>query len=188
MTSVRENHLANLISDEYLHLQKELHTNPNYGNASLHFGELVLEIAGNIGAKSISDYGAGKRRLYNKLLELGKKNFAYFAYDPAFPEYGPPLSADLVCCIDVLEHIEPIFLDPVLEELTTITKNVGFFTIHTGPAVKFLSDGRNAHLIQEPCSWWLRKICEYFEVVHLQKSSGGFWVILEPLITRARHC
>ena len=96
MAPITENSFKNLISDEYLHLQKELHTNPNYGNASLHFGELVLEVASNIGAKSISDYGAGKRRLYNKLLELGKKNFAYFAYDPAFPEYGPPLSADLV--------------------------------------------------------------------------------------------
>ena len=117
MAPITENSFKNLISDEYLHLQKELHTNPNYGNASLHFGELVLEIAGNIGAKSISDYGAGKRRLYNKLLELGKKNFAYFAYDPAFPEYGPPLSADLVCCIDVSGSMRSEELPPSARSL-----------------------------------------------------------------------
>ena len=101
-------------------------------------------------------------------------NCQYYPYDPAFSEYGPPKEADLVCCIDVLEHIEEIFLDNVLNDLKKITKKLGFFTIHTGPAVKILEDGRNAHLIQKPPSWWLPKMCSKFEIKHLQEIPNGF--------------
>ena len=106
----------------------------------------------------LSDYGAGKQNLLRGLNELGISGFDYFPYDPAFPEYGEPKPADLVCCIDVLEHIEPDFLDAVLDDLRAITVNRGFFSVNPNPAMKFLADGRNAHLIQEPASWWLPRL------------------------------
>lgn len=168
------------ISPEYLAQQKLLHENPNYGVASLQYAPLVIQFANQIKAKSISDYGAGKCNLQKKMHELGKTDFEYLPYDPAFPDYGPPRPADLVCCIDVLEHIEPAYLDSVLDELKNITRVAGLFTIHTGPAVKQLSDGRNAHLIQQPSSWWLPRLCERFEISHLQRVPNGFWVVVEP--------
>ena len=78
--------------------------------------------------------------LEKKLLELGLKNFHYYPYDPVFPEYGPPKKADIVCCIDVLEHVEEEFLTNVLDELKKITMKIGFFTIATKPAGKFLKE------------------------------------------------
>ena len=99
---------------------------------------------------------------------------------PAFPDYGKPRSADLVCCIDVLEHIEPTYLDAVLEELRAITVKRGFFSVHCRPAMKFLPDGRNAHLIQQPTSWWLPRLCQHFEISHLETVPNGFWVSVEP--------
>ena len=105
----------------------------------------------------------------------------YRPYDPAFPDYGAPRPADLVCCIDVLEHIEPDYLGNVLEDLSRITVGHGFFSIHTGPATKRLADGRNAHLIQQPASWWLPRLCLWFEVDALQRSPGGFFIIVSPL-------
>ena len=168
------------ISVEYLEQQKQLHQNPNYGVASLQYAPLVIQLANQSGAKSISDYGAGKCNLNKKMNELGRSDFQYYPYDPAFPEYGDPREADLVCCIDVLEHVEPLHLKAVLQGLSRITKKVGLFTIHTGPAVKHLSDGRNAHLIQKPASWWLPQLCEHFEIAQLQRSPGGFWVLVEP--------
>lgn len=169
------------ISPAYLAQQKELHRNPDYGVASLQYAPLVAEIAARIPARSISDYGAGKCNLAKRLGELGRGGFEYLPYDPAFPEYGPPRPADLVCCIDVLEHVEPDYLDTVLDELRAITRRVGFFTVHSGPAVKHLPDGRNAHLIQQPASWWLPHLCRRFEIVQLQRTPGGFWVLVEPL-------
>ncbi len=112
-----------------------------------------------------------------KLAELGLKKFRYFAYDPAFLEYGTPQPAEIACCIDVLEHIEPLYLNSVLQDLKKITKTIGFFTIHTGPAGKTLPDGRSAHIIQKPSSWWLPQICEHFEVNQLERTNGGFWLI-----------
>jgi len=75
-------------------------------------------------------------------------------------------------------------LDNVLQELTRITVNLGFFSIHQGPAGKVLSDGRNAHLIQQPSSWWLPRLSQHFEVVHLQSHQimgHGIWVVVKPL-------
>jgi hypothetical protein len=168
------------ISTDYLRLQQELHRNPRYGAASILYAPLVKQLMMIAGVGSLSDYGAGKKNLQARLHQLGLSNFDYFPYDPAFPEYGRPRPADLVCCIDVLEHIEPDRLDSVLAELATITRAVGFFTIHTGPAKKVLPDGRNAHLIQEGCSWWLPKLCQHFEIRHLHSAGMGFWLMVEP--------
>jgi hypothetical protein len=53
------------------------------------------------------------------------------------------------------------------------------FTIATKPAGKFLKDGRNAHLIQKPASWWLPLMCSRFEIEFLQKTSIGFILIVK---------
>lgn len=175
---------AQTITEDYRKLQQELHQNPNYGVASLHFAPLVAEIIHNAGIKSVSDYGVGKKNLLKGLSQIGVSGFEYFPYDPAFPEYGKPKKADLVCCIDVLEHIEPELIDNVIRDLADITANLGFFSIHMGSAGKVLSDGRNAHLIQKPTSWWLKKLVEYFDVVQLQSHQvmgNGFWLIVRPL-------
>lgn len=167
-----------MISAEYLAEQQRLHESPKYGVASINFAPIVAQLIRDNRWESIHDYGAGKRRLKDALEQLGAE-VAYSASDPVFPEYGSPQSADLVCCIDVLEHIEPEHLDAVLDDLQRIVTNVGFLTIHTGPAVKVLSDGRNAHLIQKPASWWLPKLCERFEVAHLTSlPQNGFWLIV----------
>ena len=168
------------ISDEYLKLQKKLHKNPNYGIASIKFAPNVKKILEDAKLNSISDYGAGKKNLQKKLIELGLKDFKYYPYDPAFPEYGKPKEADLVCCIDVLEHAEEDYLDNILDDLKKITKKFGFYTIHTGPALKVLADGRNAHLIQKPPSWWLPKMCSRFEIKHMQEVGGGFVLVTMP--------
>ncbi len=110
----------------------------------------------------------------------GAADFEYFPYDPAFPEYGDPRPADLVTCIDVLEHVEEPYLEAVLLDLKTITRKNGFFTVHSGPAEKVLADGRNAHLIQAPSSWWLERLCKHFEIERLQSVPNGFWVLVEP--------
>ena len=171
------------ITEEYKTLQKQLHENPDYGVASLHFAPIVAKIIKDLNAESLSDYGAGKKNLLKGLTELGIELKVYHPYDPAFPEYGEPKTADLVCCIDVLEHIEPELIDNVLQDLANITTKFGFFSVHMGPAVKVLADGRHAHLIQKPSSWWLEKIIKHFEVLHLQThglTGAGFWVAVKP--------
>jgi hypothetical protein len=103
-------------------------------------------------------------------------------YDPAVPGWDEkPDSAQLVCSIDVLEHIEPELIDNVLDDLQGLVEFFGFFTIHTGPAKKVLSDGRNAHLIQEGPEYWLPKLLERFELQAFQKTPNGFYVLVKRL-------
>lgn len=171
------------ISEGYLDQQRELHENPSYGVASLHFSPIIAAFIRQVGCRTVSDYGAGKRRLLEGLGAQGINLEAYYPYDPAFPEYGLPRSADLVCCIDVLEHAEPEFVDAILFDLASIVTHFGFFSVHMGPAKKVLPDGRNAHLIQKPTSWWLKKLCDHFEVGQLHRHDlmgDGFWVIVTP--------
>jgi hypothetical protein len=176
--------MSDTISDEYLRMQQELHKNPNYGVASLYFAPFVADVIRQTGVRSVSDYGAGKKNLLKGLAQAGVSVAEYLPYDPAFPEYGPPRPADLVCCIDVLEHIEPERLDSVLRELHSITVGLGFFSVHMGPAAKVLADGRKAHLIQKPSSWWLHRLVAYFDILHLQSHQmmgEGFWLLVRPV-------
>lgn len=171
------------ISDAYLGLQKQLHENPDYGIASLSFAPIVADVIRQTGASTISDYGASEQNLLKGLQQAGIQPAAYYPYDPVFPEYGEPKPADLVCCIDVLEHIEPALVGNVIAELASITTKVGFFSVHMGPAAKVLADGRNAHLIQRPSSWWLKLLTDEFEILHLQAHQmmgPGFWVLVAP--------
>ena len=100
-------------------------------------------------------------------------------YDPGVPEYAdPPTPAEMVVCIDVLEHIEPELIDDVLDHLEELTESFLFATVHTKPAGKKLPDGRNAHLIQKPAEWWLPKIMERFTLKGFnQRDKNGFEVL-----------
>jgi hypothetical protein len=168
---------AVLISDEYRKQQETLHENPNYGVASVQYAPIVSEICNTLEVQHLLDYGAGKCRLFQNLKVRHPMKLQ--AYDPGVQKLAsPPVPAEMVACIDVLEHIEPENLDNVLDDLARLTEAVAFLTIHTGPAVKVLSDGRNAHLTQQPMEWWLPKLWERFDIQTVQVTGEhAFYVI-----------
>lgn len=169
-----------LISEEYRRMQQELHKNPNYGVASLEYAPLVAQVMDAVGASELLDYGAGKGRLGATLREHAQQPLTIHHYDPAIAEWSAPAApCRFVACIDVLEHIEPNLLDNVLDDLKRVTQGIGVFTVHTGPAIKILTDGRNAHLIQQPPIWWLPKFLLRFELVQFSRMPQGFWVSVE---------
>lgn len=169
-----------LISAEYRALQVRLHEDPEYGIASVYFAPLVCQAFQQTGSKELLDYGAGKGRLADEMRKILGRSFGVRFYDPAIPKWArSPKPCEFVACVDVLEHIEPVFLDSVLDDLRRVTARIGFFTVHTGPAIKILSDGRNAHLIQRPYDWWLPKLIERFDLVQFVRDAHGFWVGVE---------
>lgn len=173
-----------LISEDYRRMQQHLHENPDYGVASVHYAPLVAQVLEATGAAELLDYGAGKGRLGMTLREHVNRPLNIHHYDPAIPQWSaPPAPCRFVACIDVLEHIEPVLLDNVLDDLRRVTAGVGVFTVHTGAAVKVLPDGRNAHLIQQPPSWWLPRFMERFDLVTFNRMPQGFWVGVERKIT-----
>ena len=171
---------AALISEDYLKMQQELHRNPDYGVASVEYAPMVAQVMKAMGLNEILDYGAGKGRLGQTLDDMYENPLIIHHYDPAIPQWSqPPQPCNLVACIDVLEHIEPDLIDNVLDDLKRVTAKVGVFTVHTGAAVKVLADGRNAHLIQQPASWWLPRFMGRFELNTFNRMPQGFWIVVE---------
>ncbi len=162
-----------LISENYKEQNKVLHENPAYGVSSAKLVGNIHAIFNESGCKTLLDYGCGKGYVRKALGAFVSE------YDPAINgKDGIPAPADMVTCIDVLEHIEPECLDAVLDDLRRCMLKVGYFTIETRPAMKVLPDGRNAHLIQESYAWWLPKIMDRFDLIQFVNLNGKFLVIV----------
>jgi hypothetical protein len=166
-----------LISEEYRLLQQQMHAHPGYGMASVRHAPVVAQFIERFEATEVLDYGAGKGRLGEALAQHLQRPVTIHHYDPGVPEWSAsPEPCAFVACIDVLEHIEPELIDNVLDDLQRVTTGVAYLSVETGPASKFLPDGRNAHLIQQPSGWWLTKLIPRFEIVAFSRLPKGFWV------------
>lgn len=168
-----------LISPEYKKLNAQLHDDrDDYGSNGQRHADAVAHYAENYLCSSILDYGCGKGTLAKAMRERFNRDVA--EYDPCIEgKDALPEPADLVVCTDVLEHIEPEMLDNVLNHLRDLTKNIGLFLVHTGPAKKILQDGRNAHLIQQHPHWWLQKIIYRWDLVSFTRLKDGFCVTVQ---------
>lgn len=169
-----------LITDQYQNQQQTLHDAGNYGTASIQYAPLVTDILNRMQIRHILDYGSGRKMNLVRHIKPDHK-VSYQAYDPGAGLDSlstPPIPAQMVACIDVLEHVEPDCLDDVLNHLQSLTQVLLFCTVHTGPAMKTLPDGRNAHINQQPMQWWLPKLWERFELQTVQVTGEHqFYVI-----------
>lgn len=165
-----------LISQEYLELNKKLHEdNPMYGMGGSKHANYVIELSKLNKTTDILDYGAGKMMLQKSL------PFPIFNYDPAIPEISQyPRPAAIVICTDVLEHIEPDRLKFVLEDLKSLTKEVGYFVVSTRKAAKTYANGKNAHLIVQGKDWWEKQLKKYFEIGTIQQVKDELHIVVGP--------
>lgn len=146
------------ISEQYRELNAKLHeVRPDYGAGGRKWANFTMDICQSLRTREVLDYGCGKATLRATCPMLDVVN-----YDPAIEEFAAkPEPRDVVVCTDVLEHIEPNFLPAVLEDLQRVTQRALLTVIATRPAVKFLEDGRNAHLIVNAYDWWLKQFWEH---------------------------
>lgn len=150
-----------LISNDYRQLNAGLHdTDPEYGSRGSKWEKKVRRLADEYGCTSILDYGCGKTKMEG-----------IARYDPAIPSVAKdPKPADLVMCVDVLEHVEPEHLNAVLKHIAGLSSIVTFMVVATRPSNKTLADGRNAHLIVEPREWWVPRIMKHWGIAELLDS------------------
>ena len=171
-----------LISDEYRRLNAQLHERGDYGVSGHKWAALADELARRVNAKTVLDYGCGKGTLGAALRQQEPLPYAILEYDPAVAgKDEKPLRADIVICGDVLEHVEPECLFDVLDDIHNIARAAVLLVVATRPAAKVLADGRNAHLIVEPASWWLPKIMDRWRVVQFSDRGGEFLCIGQPI-------
>jgi len=149
-------------------MQTEFHERrSDYGARGERHAEDITVVIQNANIQTVLDYGCGKGSLKRRLAILSPYTDVR-EYDPAVPgKDGRPDIADLVVCTDVLEHVEPDKLQFVIKDIERLARVGVFLAIHTGPAVKVLPDGRNAHLIQEGPRWWLNTLGDWFTIMNL---------------------
>jgi len=167
-----------LISKGYQKLNAELHKRKEkYGGKGDDWATRVIGYINDAEAASWLDYGCGKKNLLNtigdRLFEIkalkAPGGFNRAGYDPVTEPMHPrdykPEGFDFVTCNDVLEHIEPEYLDNVLEDIAKLIKKQGLLVISQRLANKKLADGRNAHLIVEKTDWWIKRLSKHFEEI-----------------------
>lgn len=147
--------MKNNISQDYVEQLAVLHEKKTFGTAA-RLPEDLQKIIKEKNIKSILDFGSGKG---NTTLAIKEKfpDIKVYSYDPVTSPIDLPDQVDLVYSSDVLEHVEPNQLDQTLENLFNIS-NHQYHYIACHIAKKTLSDGRNAHLIIEPGTWWEQKM------------------------------
>jgi hypothetical protein len=180
-----ENHMS--ISKEY---QKQLieyaAEYPSWGNGR--HKHAVVKLAKEHGAQSVLDYGCGTGATVVQCNDDGLDGVGYDPRSRAGVNPGPYAKLyagpyDMVTTQDVLEHIEPDYLDDTLIEIRDRATMVQWHRIACLPARAILPDGRNAHLIVKPPEWWaeaLARVMPEWEQQQWGSETDFYSVIMIP--------
>jgi hypothetical protein len=160
--------MPRLISDSYQKLNHNLHKEQQaYGGDGrvAIWIPYIVSTAKSSNFRTLLDYGCGKGDL-KPLLAIEAPFLDVREYDPAVAgKTRLPAPADMVCCLDVMEHIEPQYLEAVITHISDVTIHCCIMRVALTPANKTLADGRNAHLILESPEWWTDKIQRSFNIL-----------------------
>ena len=151
------------ISKEHTESMRKLHLDPLYGTKGKQYAEVVNKLAQSLKTTSIMDYGCGKGTLSSKL------PFPIWEYDPAIAgKEKVPRPSDLVVCFNVLEWVEPEYLDNVLGDLVRCSKKCVFTVIDLeGPLKKTAFE-------------WKQKLNGFFEIGTLIPHGKALHCVLAP--------
>jgi hypothetical protein len=139
-----------LISEKHqAQYQRHYKERPTKAAPNAHLAQ-ILQFAHEIGAKSILDYGCGGHASIEGYCSLSVQS-----YDPGMLEYcAHAMPADLVVCLDVLEHVEPEHVDGVIAHIRGLARKGIFLTISCRESPKKLPDGSPWHIFVRDEKYW----------------------------------
>ena len=148
-------------SKEYQDLLTEMHkTNRKWGAEfkSAPIPQLLREAIEKYRPKTILDFGCGKGFLSRKL-QAEFPNISVTGWDPS---HGTELEGnyDMIVSTDVLEHVEPEYLDETIKDLYNRANIVQYHNIACYYATAILPNGMNAHLSVFAPDIWQKKFSD----------------------------
>ena len=131
----------------------KMHRDQSYGTTAVRMRRYIEPWVQLAKPATLLDYGAGQGR-FGAVLEAPSVLERHL-FDPAIPDIATLTREryDYAICIDVLEHLEPDEVAPVLADVARLTDRA-LFIVTTAPAQAILPDGRNAHTTIRPGAWW----------------------------------
>lgn len=112
---------------------------------------------------SILDYGCGQATYWPE----NWRAMGIQGYDPCVERFATePKPADLVFCVDVLEHIPESATDSVLSRINQLANKIAFVEICFHPANRNLPDGKsNIHVNVQSREWWFERLKPYPKII-----------------------
>lgn len=145
-----------MISENYKKIISDINGKENFGKRKK-LPKFLNDFIIKTQSETILDFGCGVGNMIETLKE-SYPDKTVKGFDPGNKDFEifPDQVFDLIVSTDVLEHIEPEFLDSTLEFLSTKSR-FSYHLIALAPSSVTLPDGRNAHLILETRDWWRNK-------------------------------
>jgi 2-polyprenyl-3-methyl-5-hydroxy-6-metoxy-1,4-benzoquinol methylase len=133
---------------------------------------LVQDFLKDESPKSLIDFGCAHGAMINRIKNDFPDILIVDGYDPGVIEYEkfPQQQYDCLVSNDVIEHIEPRYLDSTLIAMNTLFTKSAWLIVACYPAKKILPDGRNAHLSVHEPDWWIEKIKKTFSNVTIEQA------------------
>ena len=125
---------------------------------------LVQDFLKDESPNSLIDFGCAHGAMISRIKNDFSNILIVDGYDPGVKEYEsfPSRQYDCLVCNDVIEHIEPEYLDSTLIAMSKLFTKSAWLIIACYPAKKVLPDGRNAHISLHTPKWWVEKIKKTF--------------------------
>jgi len=166
-----------MISDEYKKALRGLHESvPQWGNGPRGHILRICKWIYEERVEDLLDYGCGKGKNMPLMLPVRVTN-----YDPGVPQWeADPRACMHLMCLDVLEHIEPEYIEEVLAHIASKFKKSAMLSVSMTEAKDTLPDGRNAHLLLRPVSWWLEMLDKFFTLKQVEFQTNNIVVFVTP--------
>lgn len=172
--------IDDLISPAYRAMLQSMHGDQVWGLGSKRWAPEIAKRTAKANGTTVLDYGCGTGSIVDQVPPW----MTVAEFDPAIPgKDALPQPADIVVCLDVLEHVEPDRLHNVLAHIHSLTRKFALLVIATRPAHKRLPDDRNAHLIIDNGAWWCDQLKRYdWELSLLHNTDGELaaWMKVRP--------
>jgi hypothetical protein len=154
--------LDDLASPGYRAQLREMAEKGAWSGGGAAYAEEVAKLCRKCEATSLLDYGCGFVDMASELSQIKapfRPPLMVEYFDPGIPGCDQlPEPADVVMCVDVLEHVEPDKVQTVLRHIHSLTIKCALLVIAVRPADKRLPDGRNAHLTIDNSGWWFHQL------------------------------
>jgi hypothetical protein len=167
---------TDLITEDYREQNRLLHaSDATFGVGARKKVGLIKALEEKYGTRDILDYGCGKKDLQGAL------GYEIQNYDPCVTGCdGEPRPARILVSLDVLEHIEPEFLDNVLKHMSSLMLEAGLLIIAPRLSSAILPDGTNAHRIVQQKAWWVEQVEKHFAIEHVSPKENDVIIYVKP--------